>query len=524
MVNSSATGSNLATELYGVLTVRLLVGERASEPVTIRKEAVKVTGTVRRPGTQSLAGLGQPAPRVPSAPEPTAVLLVGPEARVPQTGLVSSRAVLDRQVATYTTVQAATAALAQLRRQGIGAEYDQPVRVQDDRRVEPLATTDRQWHWSRLGVTDAWSRTQGQGVTVAVVDTGVALSHPDLQANLLPGRDFVDDDRVPQDVSGHGTHVAGLIGANGQVQGAAPDAKLLPVRVIGPSGGTVSALVRGLLWAAGLEPDDPNPTPAQVINLSLGTPEYSDLLTQAVQKVLDAGVLVVAASGNDGGLPYAPANIPGVIAVTSVNGPVTTYQPGYANRGPGTRIAAYGGDLNADQDGNGERDGILSTDLDATGKPAYALRQGTSMASPQVAGIAALLLAQGTPRQTVKALLESSATDLGVPGLDLTTGWGLVNARATQQDPDTYVVALNEQGQVITYARTTNGQFTLQSLPPDQPVSFQAGTDQDADGVLGEAGELLSRPLTRATPKGQVGQADLTLEPATGQTPLTLPR
>ncbi|THF68548.1 alkaline protease [Deinococcus sp. Arct2-2] len=391
--------------------------------------------------------------------------------------------------------------------------------------LQPQALSPRQWFWPRLGIPEAWTRSQGAGITVAVIDTGVALTHPDLQANLWPGRDYVDGDKTPSDVGGHGTHVSGLIAANGLVSGAAPQAHLLPVRVIGPAGGTTSDLARGLIWAAGLDETDPNPHPAQVINLSLGTPEYSDVLTQAVKRVLDAGVIVVAANGNDGGLPYSPANIPGVIAVTSMGGPETLYQPSYANRGPGTRIAAYGGDLNADQDRDGEKDGILSTDLDGGGKPGYALRQGTSMAAPQVSGIAALLLSQGAPARTVKALLEGQATDLGVAGMDLNTGWGLVNALAVKADaPQTYAVALNTNNRVITYTRTLDNKFALHSLPPGQAVQVVAATDLDGDGIVGEAGELRSaaQPIT-VTPGGQA-TATLTLAPADGTGALTLPK
>lgn len=530
-VNKPQATGGTASDLYGVLNVRVLVAERASETKTVSKEAVSVKGTVSLPvGGQTLAS--QAMSSGPRRVNPTNTLLMPEGSPPPLTGLLSQAplGVLHRQRVVYDTVSHAQTAYQQLQAAGLKVEYDQLLQVQNSgKEVVSLATLRlqgglTQWQWPLLGLTDAWKLSQGQGITVAVIDTGVLLSHPDLQGSLLPGWDFVDNDADPTDQNGHGTHVAGLIAAHGSVSGAAPAAQVLPVRVIGPNGGSVSDLVRGLLWAAGLDPQKPNPHPAQIINMSLGTPEYSDTLQQAVQQVLDAGVIVVAATGNDGGLPYAPANIPGVIAVTSVAGPSITYQPSYANRGPGTRIAAYGGDLNADQDGDGTRDGILSTDIDASGKAVYALRQGTSMATPEVSGIAALLLAQGTPSYAVKALLEGSATDLGVAGMDLNTGWGLVNAKAMQGTPDLYVAALDDQNRVITYLRPVNGQFTLQSLPPNQPVKLIAGTDRDHNGVIGEAGELLSAPLTLTVPVGQTGTASLALNPSDGKASLTLPR
>ena len=520
-----------SSELYGALNVRVLVGERASASQTVRKAAVSVTGDVRLP----LAGTMLTAQTLPplKTAAPSTDLLISADAVPPQDGLVSTRplAALHLIQVRYATLAQAQQAYNAVKSQQLRVEYDAPIHEQDSARlgmtlmqIRALDTASRQWQWPLLGMPQAWTRTKGAGVTVAVVDTGVTLNHPDLKANLLPGRDFVDGDRVPQDVSGHGTHVSGLIAANGAVMGAAPLAHLLPVRVIGPDGGSVADLVRGLLWAANLDPQDPNPHPAQVINLSLGTPEYSAALEEAVSRVLDAGILVVAATGNDGGLPYAPANIPGVIAVTAVAGPVTTYQPSYANKGPGTRISAYGGDLNADQDKNGERDGILSTDLDANNQPGYALRQGTSMAAPQVSGVAALLLSAGAPPQTVKALLEGQASDLNVPGMDLNTGWGLVSALSSQSDPDLYVVALDVGGQVITYVRPTAGVFDLHSLPPGEAVNVLAASDRNHNGIVGEAGELISAPVNVITPAGQVGHAQLQLEPSSGEHALKLPR
>ncbi len=525
-VNALSPSTGTVSDLYGVFNVRILVGERASETKTVKKEAVSISGHVNLPLTAT-AFKAQSVPG--SAPLPSLKVLMPLDTVAPLQGLIRITALssLRRLQAEYHSLEDAAAALNLLKQQHIAAEYDQAVQVSGSAQsFQPLGSNleASQWFWPLLGLTQAWTTSKGKGVVVAVIDTGVALTHPDLKANLLPGRDFVDDDLDPSDQNGHGTHVAGLIAARGQVTGAAPEASILPVRVIGPQGGTVSQLVQGMLWAAGLDAEHPNPNPAQVINLSLGTSEFSALLQEAVQKVLDAGIVVVAATGNDGGLPYSPANIPGVIAVTSIAGPLTTYQPSYSNRGPGTRLAAYGGDLNNDQDANAERDGILSTDLDANNQPGYALRQGTSMATPQISGIAALLLAQGTPARTVKALLEGQATDLGVAGMDLNTGWGLVNAQLTLADPELYVVALDAQQQVITYVRANQQNFTLNSLPPEQNIKILAGTDRNHNGILGEAGELLSAPLSLQTKTLNLNQVILQLKPSDGGQALTLPR
>ena len=534
-VNAGGDGAGTASDLYGALNVRVIVGERASETGMIRKEARRARGQVLRPVARAGGTAAPPSMEAQGAARPAPAhaltLLVPGDATLPPAGWRATEQLtaLGVRRVTYATLADAEQAHQALLRQGVRAEYDLPLTIQASVKVNVQASAihasalEQQWWWPLLGLPDVWPQTQGKGVTVAVVDTGVALDHPELKGQLLPGWDFVENDAEPQDLSGHGTHVTGLIAAHGTLTGAAPAASILPVRVIGPDGGTVSALIEGLLWAAGLDPERPNPHPAKVINLSLGTPEYSDLLQRAVYTLLDHGVILVAANGNDGGLPYAPANIPGVIAVTALSGPHQAYQPSYANRGAGTRLAAYGGDLNADQDKDGVRDGILSSDIDAAGKPAYAYRHGTSMAAPQVSGIAALMLAKGVPTQAVKALLEGQATDLGVSGMDLSTGWGLVNARTTLGDPDVYVAALNGQGRVITYVRPTAGTFEIGSLPPQEAVTLIAGTDADHDGVIGEAGELLSAPVNL-----EVGSAAndmiLQLNPADGERAWPLPR
>ncbi|WP_157448807.1 S8 family serine peptidase [Deinococcus peraridilitoris] len=384
----------------------------------------------------------------------------------------------------------------------------------------------KQWFWALQGLPLAWQATQGDGMTVAVIDTGIALRHPDLQDNLLPGYDFVDEDSVADDRAGHGTHVAGLIAANGQVTGAAPKAKLVPVRVLdGDKGGSAFTVAQGILWAAGLLDDHPNPHPAQVINLSLGTPDDSEAMREAVARVQAAGVLVVAATGNSGGALHYPAAYPGVLAVTGVAGPKHTYQPGYASKGPGTGLAAYGGDAAADQDADGVRDGILSTDL-ANGAPGYGMRMGTSMASPQVAGIAALALSSDVPQELLRSTLLNSATDLGPLGEDDKFGRGLVSARAAlPYSPRSYVLALNDAGSVIGWTPVaSDGTYALSNLDPAVPVRLLALSDDNNNRVLGEAGELRSSPTATLSLKGGhvLDLPALTFNPSDGSSPVTL--
>lgn len=401
---------------------------------------------------------------------------------------------------------------------------DAPVHT-DGGRAVPLGTLPAggQWFWRLEGFPATWERIRGAGVTVAVVDTGVLLAHPDLQGNLLPGRDFVEGDDDPNDTDGHGTHVAGLIAAHGQVTGAAPEAKVLPVRVLsGEEGGSVADVAAGLLWAANRLDGQPNPHPAQVINLSLGTDEFNPVLAEAVQRVQAAGVLVVAATGNDGGAPLYPAALPGVLAVTALAGPSVPYQPSYANRGPGPRLAAFGGDLGSDQDKNGEMDGILSTDV-VRGAAGHALRMGTSMAAPQVSGAAALVLAGGVAPDRVKAVLERRAWDLGVRGFDESYGWGLLSADAAKTGaPRTYVVALNGAGQIVAFTPVVDGGYCLANLPPNEPVQVFAVTDGDDDGLLGEAGDLRAAPRTLSFTAAQDAALDFTLAPTDGAQPLPL--
>lgn len=280
-----------------------------------------------------------------------------------------------------------------------------------------------QWNMGSIDLEGAWQHATGAGVVVAVLDTGVADDGTDGFGNLLPGLDLVDRDRDPYDLEGHGTHVAGTIGqASGNSRGTvgvAPDASILPVRVLGPGGGSMSDIATGITWSVD--------SGADVLNMSLGGPFRSTTLSRAVAYAADRDVLVVAATGNESapvGWPAADAN---AIAVGAhrADGRIA----GYSNTGPEVDIAAPGGDLTVDQTGDGYADGILQETLDRGGF-SYQFFEGTSMATPHVSGALALLLSAGASPAEARDLLYATAGDAGSPGLDRAYGHGLLDVGA----------------------------------------------------------------------------------------------
>jgi len=314
-------------------------------------------------------------------------------------------------------------ALTEYRRQpGVRfAEVDDRVRAFSN---DPLYT--HQWNLQPVSgankgtanVEPAWGQSRGADVVVAVVDTGVRVGGSDLDsARVLPGTDIVDDDH------GHGTHVAGTVAQSTDnakgVAGVAPDAKILPVKVLDAGGaGYESDIVTGILWA--------KDRGADVINLSLGSSEESPAMCQAVGQAVDAGVVVVAATGNDGaGFVGYPAACDGAIGVGAVR--MDGALAGYSNRGLEVDLVAPGGDLGVDQNGDGYGDGILQQNY--VGSWAYRFLEGTSMAAPHVAGASALLLAVN-PSINVAATLTATARDLGAPGWDEASGFGALDAAA----------------------------------------------------------------------------------------------
>jgi serine protease len=267
---------------------------------------------------------------------------------------------------------------------------------------DPLYAT-KQWHLQRVGAERAWGYTCGRGVTVAVVDTGIACFDrgpfsrgTDLAGTRCEGGwNFVDDSPHAYDDQGHGTHVAGTIAQttnNGVgTAGLAYCATLMPVKVLNKQGfGTVANVAEGIRYAA----DEG----AQIINLSLGGPIKSKILEEAIHHALDKGVVVVAAAGNSGRRVGWPAAYPGVIAVSATDSNDTIAS--FSSRGPEVWIAAPGVGVTQQTICNGGRDKC----------EIFGTFNGTSMASPHVAGVAAMIEALGVTRgPAVAEVLAASA-------------------------------------------------------------------------------------------------------------------
>ena len=280
-----------------------------------------------------------------------------------------------------------------------------------------------QWNLDQVESDAAHVTATGAGAVIAVVDSGVQASHPDLVGQLLPGHDFVDNDGTPQDGNGHGTHVTGIAvaaTANGVgIASVAPGAKVLPVRVLDDDGGGDAATVaRGIDYAREQRAD--------VINLSLGSEVPivgamgGDELDAAIHRALAAGIVVVAAAGNNG-VPVCeqPAAQDGLLCVGAVDR--RRQRSFFSSFGSGLGVVAPGG---SGLPGSGED--ILSTVPPST----YDVMAGTSQAAPHVSGVAALLVGLGLHGQAAVQRIVGTATDHGPAGDDPQYGHGEVNARA----------------------------------------------------------------------------------------------
>lgn len=289
---------------------------------------------------------------------------------------------------------------------------------------DPKYATD-QWNLAQLNAPAAWDISTGSfDVIIAVIDTGVDLSHPDLKSKIVAGYDFVNSDSIAQDDEGHGTQVAGIAAAatnNGVgVAGVAWEAAIMPIKALDSSGwGTASDVAAGIRWAADHG--------ARVINLSLGGLYPSLTLESAVNYAYDRGLLIVAAAGNfflQGNPVFYPAAYLHVLAVTATND--LDEHASYANTGDYVDVAAPGGDPDSASDAN-PRHWITSTLWD--GDSTYGPGAGTSMSTAHVSGLAALVWSRhlNWTNDEVERTIESTTQDRGDHGLDDVFGWGFIN-------------------------------------------------------------------------------------------------
>ncbi len=304
-------------------------------------------------------------------------------------------------------------------------EYAEPnyrVQLADDGAVAALDIDDPltadQYALDQMQVRDAWSRSAGGTNVVAVLDTGVQANHPDLMGRVLTGYDFVNDDTNAADDNGHGTWVAGIIAANANdaygIAGISWTDKILPVKIMNSSGmGNTSDLTSGIIWAADRG--------AEVINMSVGGFPYSQYVQDAVNYAWDKGSILVGAAGNNNREEsFYPASFTNVISVSATQ--LNDEFSHWSSYGPAVDVSAPGSS-------------VLTTNCIATICPnpewgSHTYISGTSFATPNVAGVVALLRAEyptQSPQWIVDRLI-STVDDLGYSGWDKRYGHGRVNA------------------------------------------------------------------------------------------------
>ncbi|MES2757414.1 MAG: S8 family peptidase [Pseudomonadota bacterium] len=409
-------------------------------------------------------------------------------------------------------------------------EYAEPDLIMQKMFTPTDPRYNEQWHYFEttggLRLPTAWDKATGTGVNVAVIDTGYR-PHADLSGQLLPGYDFISTATIANDGNGrdsdasdtgdaivagecgsgqptqdqssswHGTHVAGTIAAktsNGLgVAGVAFNARIVPVRVLGKCGGYTSDIADAIIWSSGgtVSGVPANANPAKVINMSLGGGGACGTTTQtAINSARSRGTVVIVAAGNENtnASNSNPANCAGVVTVAATNR--SGGRAFYSNYGTVVDVAAPGGDTSV------AANGILSTLNTGTTAPAsdnYAFYQGTSMATPHVAGVAALMLSKNpalTPDE-IEAKLKSTAR--AFPATCTTCGTGIVDANAAV-DAATGVVA-----PTINETESNNTTATGNAVATSGTVvngNMGSTTDTDYFTVQLPAGKTLTSTLT----------------------------
>jgi serine protease len=437
------------------------------------------------------------------------------------------------QLSRTMSLQEANALAAELKARDPDVEYAEPDRIMLPLSVPNDPMYSQQWDFyeakAGLNLPPAWDMSTGAGINVAVIDTGYR-PHVDLTGQILPGYDFINSATIAGDGNGrdsdasdngdntyagqcgtgipaqdqasswHGTHVAGTIAArtnNGiGVAGVAYGAKIVPARVLGKCGGYTSDIADAMVWASGgaVTGVPANANKARVLNLSLGGSGACDATTQsAINSARSRGAVVVVAAGNSNidASNASPANCTGVITVAAVGR--SGGKASYSNYGANVDVAAPGGDSGA---------GILSTMNAGTTTPAgdtYANYMGTSMATPHVAGVAALMLAKNpnlTPDE-VEAKLKSTArafpaacSGCGAGIVDAAAAVNAVTATVAVQSPTQNEV---EPNNFISNGNAVNVSGTVVN------GTLSASNDNDYFTVQVPAGKTLSATLTVAS-------------------------
>jgi serine protease len=413
-------------------------------------------------------------------------------------------------------------------------EYAEPDRMMH-KSLSPNDTRyNEQWHYFEatggINAPAAWDKSTGSGVVVAVIDTGYR-PHADLAANLLQGYDFISDTFVSNDgnlrdsdardpgdwinagecgngkpetfeaSSWHGTHVAGTIAAvtnnGGGVAGVAFGAKVLPARVLGKCGGYTSDIADAIIWSSGgaVAGVPANANPAKVLSISLGGIGACDTTTQsAINSARSRGASVIVAAGNESinASNSSPANCSGVVTVaaTGRNGG----RASYSNFGATVEVAAPGG--------SGGANSVLSTLNTGTTNPgsdSYALYNGTSMATPHVSGVVALMLSVKptlTPDQ-VTSILQSTAR--AFPASCSQCGSGIVNARAAVDAAIGGTTPPPDPPGTVAESEPNNSRAAAQAIVATNTTvnaTMSSSTDTDYYSVALPAGKRLTSVMT----------------------------